>query len=320
MLALCLFLCSCGLFNYGEKEDVVALSTPIKVEYKMYQVIRGDIKRELTGTCSVTSFGAVKYSFSVGGYALEGYSVRSGQAVKKGDVLATMKVDAAVQRIEEIDRELDAGGLNSLAKRVLQAERSYMEKVVADKEIVSTVDGTVRYINTKFTIGRDQNVEITPGEIMVVVDPEIMSDAQGVMILESSVAKKYTIGLHSDVTLTTSSAASADRKSFHGKIVGASNSVTWDSDTITYYIDLSEAPEGIKVGDRLSVRFEEDNQAIGVLKIPTSALYSFEGRNFVYVLDSQGLRRECYVEIGISDDSFVEIKAGLEAGQQIVQY
>lgn len=321
MLIVCALASSCGLFKYSDKDDEVALSTPIKVEYKMYQVIKGDIKREFTGMCTITSFGAVKYAFRVGGYPLQEMCVRSGQEVKRGTVLAIMNVDAAVQSSEEIQRQLDAGGLNGFREAALKAEKEYYDNIIKNKELKSEVPGTVRYINTKFTIGRDQNVEVTPGEIMVVVDPEDLSDSQGLMVVEAGEASKYTMGINSVVTVTTNASAGKSKQSFDATVIGSSSTVSWDTDTITYFLDLSNAPaDSIKVGDRLSVKYEEPNQAVGVLKIPISAVYSFEGRSFVYVLDAQGLRRECYVEVGVSDGSFIEIKSGLELGQQIVQY
>ncbi|MBP5313274.1 MAG: efflux RND transporter periplasmic adaptor subunit [Clostridia bacterium] len=321
LAALTLPLAGCSLFNYGDKEDEVALATPIKIEYKMYNVIKGDIKREFTGVCKVESLGAVKHSYRSAGFPLEGYAVRTGQTVKKGDVLASLKVDAILGEIEAIELRLETEVMNDWVETELRKEKAWLENQVKQKDLIATVDGTVTYINTKYTIGKDHlNDNVEAGEVLVVVDPQEMSNAQGIMYVDSSIAKKYTLGLNSDVVLTTASDSSGQKKSFDAKVVGASNTVYWDTDTVTYYIDLSNAPAEVKVGDRLSVRFEEDNQAIGVVKIPVSALYTFEGRHYVYVLDSQGLRRECYVEVGISDDTFVEIKSGLEVGQQVVMY
>lgn len=317
--AICLLVGGCSLFNYGDKDDEVALSTPIKVEYKMYRVIEGDITKEFSGMCTVTSFGAVKYSYNVSGASLDQMIVRSGQKVAKGDVLCRLNTAQETARIAEIDARLEAGGLNSQTRRALQYERDSLQQVVDSAELKTEIDGTVRYINTRFTIGRDPNAQVTPGECMVVVDPESMDDAQGIMTVEASTAAKYTMGIHSTVSLTRSG-ASVDKTPFEAKIIGSSQAAGTDGQSISYFIDLSGVPEDIKVGDRLTVTFVEEEKALNCLKIPVSALYSFEGRNFVYVLDSQGLRRECYVEVGISDDSFVEIKSGLELGQQIVQY
>lgn len=322
LLVLSSALAGCGLFNYGESGREVALSTPIKVEYKMYQVIKGDIRKTFSGMCTVTSLEVNRYSFEVSGYPLEAMLARTGQRVSAGDVLAKLNVAAAREELEQINDALENGVLNSIQRRLYTYQKETIESVIENSELKSTVDGVVRYINTKYTIGRDPNMTVDPGEIMVVVDPEDLGNAQGIMSVEYSTAQKYTMGVGSPVTVTKSSSAGGEPISFESTIIGSSDYVQFYGDTasVTYFIDLAGAPEGIKVGDRLSVNFEEETKAIGCLKIPTSALYSFEGRNFVYVLDSQGLRRECYVEVGLSDDSFVEIKSGLELGQQIVQY
>lgn len=322
LLMLVSMLAGCGLFNYGDAGKEPALSTPIKVEYKMYQVIKGDIRKTFSGMCTVTSLDVNRYYFQHAGYPLESMVVRTGQKVSAGDVLARLNVGSVQAELDQINQALESDAINSVQRKMLTYQKQSLEEVIAGSELKATVDGVVRYINTKYTIGRDPNAMVEPGEVMVVIDPENMATAQGIMNVEYATAQKYTMGVGSTVKVTKSAASGGSAVSFETTIIGSSDYVTFLGDTasVTYFIDVSNAPEGIKVGDRLAVNFEEETKAIDCLKIPTSALYSFEGRNFVYVLDSQGLRRECYVEVGLSDDSFVEIKSGLELGQQIVQY
>ena len=322
LLVLSSALAGCGLFNYGDSGKEVALSTPMKIEYKMYQVIKGDIRKTFSGMCTVTSLEVDRYSFDMAGYPLEALLVRTGQKVSAGDVLARLNVAQAREELAEIEESLASEAVNSFQRKFLTYEKESLEAIIANSELKAVVDGVVRYINTKYTIGKDPNLEVEPGEVMVVVDPEDMKTAQGIMNVEYATAQKYTMGVGSSVTVTKSASAGGSPVSFETTIIGSSDYVVYygGASSVTYFIDLTNAPESVKVGDRLSVNFEEETKAIGCLKIPTSALYSFEGRNFVYVLDSQGLRRECYVEVGLSDDSFVEIKSGLELGQQIVQY
>lgn len=349
LLALCIFACSCGLFKYSDDDNSVPLSTPVELEYKLYNVVKGDIKREFTGTCKVHSTGGVEYSFDIGNVPLDKYYVVPGQTVKKGDVLASLKVDGMERAISDLENSIavldaeiaeledkirdagwgsyfgsDRGTLeNKRSEREqLQSKKSSYESMISKsklRELKSTVDGTVRYVNPNYINAKRPDTLVQAGEVMVIVDSERLSKSEGVMVLDWYVSTKYSMGTGSMVILST-----ADKSmEFTGTILSTENTMNWNSQTVTYYIELKNAEKGtVKVGDTLNVRFEEDKdrQAIDVPIVPLSAIYSFEGRSFVYVLDSEGNRRECYVEVGLSDDTFIEIKAGLEVGDTIIQY
>jgi len=282
-LAIMIGACGCTLFDYADNKDDVPLATPIKVEYQMYKVIRGNIIRSFSATCTVTSTtkNIHKYAFTTGGTQLKEYSVRSGDKVEKGDTLAIL--------------------MNG-------------ETLVADAA------GYVRYINSAYSKIKTDQAIVQPGEVMVIVDTENIKYAEAVMTVEREVVQGYSIGVKSTVSLAKIQTGGKQGEAFEAKVTGSSDLADAWSQTVTYYISLKNAPDDIEVGDKLSVTFTEDEKAENCLMIPVSALYSFEDRHFVYVLDSQGLKRECYVEIGLKSDSFVEIKSGLELGQQIIQF
>ena len=288
ILAAAMVVCGCSLFDYGDDEGDVPLATPLSVEYTMYNVIKGDIVKTIDGTCTITSFGAVPHCFTVDGYQMKKIYVKNGAKVEKGDTLA--ELSDPTEKLSE-------------KKRIITAE----------------VSGTVRYINTKYTISSSADKTVNAGETIIVVDPENMSDAQGFWTKDASDFEKYSIGIGSTVTLWKT-VAGGDKISFEGEIVGSNEYDDNQTGSRTYYIDLSNAPDTVSVGDRLSVSFTDSEQALDCLKIPLKALYSFGDKSFVYVLDSQGLKRECYVEVGISNGTFVEIKSGLELGDQIIEY
>ena len=319
VLAVCVLACSCNLFKSDNKESGSDPGSAIVKGYSLRKVIRGDIKRTFTGTCTVTSFGGEKYAFEVGGCKLKSDFIRDGQQVKAGDVLATLDVEGGIETINE---KLQSADLTKQEKDELRKKKQALEEIKDQSELLvirSNIDGTVKYVNKKYVTTANPK-EVEAGVIMAVVEPDSISCAQGVMNCDRNEAGKYTIGVNSKVTLRYDS--SKEKITFDANIVGTSSSISGMSDTVTFFIDLSNAPEGVKVGDRLSVAFEEDadKQAINVLKVPINTVYSFGGRSFVYVLDSQGLRRECYVELGISDDNFYEIKSGLDEGDEIILF
>ena len=55
-----------------------------------------------------------------------------------------------------------------------------------------------------------------------------------------------------------------------------------------------------------------------VLAVPAAAVMRHEGQAFVFVPDGEGRYRRVNVEAGAEQDDFVEVKGGLEPGQQVV--
>lgn len=58
-------------------------------------------------------------------------------------------------------------------------------------------------------------------------------------------------------------------------------------------------------------------EAIDAIAVPIEAVRTTESENFVTVLNEDGTTKEVKVEIGLSNDQYVEIKSGLTFGQRI---
>jgi hypothetical protein len=54
-----------------------------------------------------------------------------------------------------------------------------------------------------------------------------------------------------------------------------------------------------------------------VLTVPRDAVTSYQGRNFVQVIED-GIKKDRSVELGIQTDTLVEVVRGLSAGDQVV--
>ena len=54
------------------------------------------------------------------------------------------------------------------------------------------------------------------------------------------------------------------------------------------------------------------------LAVPAAAIVRHEGKAFVFVSETAGRFRRVDVETGITSGDFVEVKKGLQAGQQVV--
>lgn len=348
-VALTLCLSGCGLFNYENNTETEPLSTPMKVEYTMYKVIKGDIINSFSSTCLVTSYSAVKHRFSgvASGVPFDKFYVHTGDKVKAGDVLCSLNVEKEKRLLEE-------GNLSD-------EERASLKAIVDNAELKAECDGIVRFVNNDFILAKAADKTVDESVTMVVVDPEDIGTARAVLTIDGERAEKFNIDINSEVVLKQQS---GDKTEFKATVVGSSRNANDDNETEApeetensedrdedsekgdrgnqgnrkYYtgsfgfedreeenksiileIELSNAPDTVKVGDRLSLTYVE-SEIHDCLKIPVEALYSFEGRNFVYVLDSQGLRREKPIDVGIVTDTVAEVISGLSDGDLIIEY
>lgn len=80
-------------------------------------------------------------------------------------------------------------------------------------------------------------------------------------------------------------------------------------------IKLNSVPRGISENATVSVYALLSSKS-GVITIPTSAVYEYNGKNYVYIWDGL-VRTEREVELGIRSASFYEVLSGLSVGEQI---
>lgn len=343
--ALAAILLFCGCSN-GQKTPEVTLSTPRPIENTMYQVTRSSIVVDYTGMAKVTSQAGVRYAFEYSGAYVEKVHVTVGQTVKKGDTLVTLNTSDLRDRLRAAEDELryqqslyeeavTSSGENSSTANAAYAKynaalqaRDVLQAQMDDSALVAENDGTVRYVNARFTRLDEPNATVVAGEVIVVVDPEDRDNAHAVFELSPISLNTYHIGLGTELSLYKINNASVEQgERFTGKVIGTSQlpaadgtpEIPTDAALVSFYISLENAPADVAVGDNLSVTYVEA-EVHDCLIIPLSALYQYGDKEFVYQLDSQGLRRECYVETGLRNDMFVEIVSGLEEGDVIIQY
>lgn len=73
----------------------------------------------------------------------------------------------------------------------------------------------------------------------------------------------------------------------------------------------------IEVGSRGNVKVVLESRQ-DALSIQTEALYSADGRYYVYVLNDDGTQQTRWVELGIETKDYVEILSGLEEGDKVI--
>src|SRR5690606_8061469 len=94
------------------------------------------------------------------------------------------------------------------------------------------------------------------------------------------------------------------------------NKVLQEKNSHSLFIEFDSTVNGIEIGKTARIEIIT-NVAEDALIIPKTGLHSYMARRYVQVLNGDSLR-QIDVEVGISTNTEVEIKDGLEEGQQVV--
>lgn len=294
----CLCTSGCSLFNFGENEEPVALSTPMEITYTEYKVIKGDIERSVTSNCDIVTDDKdldkcfyTEEMIGGGEHIFEKYLVKSGAEVKAGDVIC-----------------VTTDGLELKAKK----------------------DGVVTYLNSEYSNLRKTNSAIREQTIMAVIDPHDINKASIIWTVSAETISDFEIGVGTEVELK-STKAGASNESFKGVIdcelsenlpeIGNSREFeNWERNMSRMFSIKTDAlPEDLAVGDHLSVKYTAESYKDAIL-VPKEAVATYRGKTFVYVKDSQGIKREKYVTVGISNEIMTQILEGLSEGDLIIRY
>ena len=178
-----------------------------------------------------------------------------------------------------------------------------------DFSLYAEVSGFVKYVDGNYLNNELGRVMTYSYDTVVIIDPEDASRAVvAIKILNSTDRGEMEPGDVVSLKVKKSEA-------FEGEIIGYAFEENWN----IYYASLENCPEQISIGEKVSYEYVIE-KSLDCLVIPKEVLYEYHGRQFVYVLDERGLRRERYVVAGISDSMRVEIVSGLEEGDLIIQY
>ena len=341
-------LSGCSLFPAEQEPAMPSLKTPRPIEYSFYKVKKDTLKSTATGVGKVTSIYYTNHSFPSGGGKLKAIHVTLGQVVNKGDLL--MELDNSDLEIQYLQSEIDYekakitfdskkqsyqnGGISASEYRVAELELQSVRKQYENLKLAyentklhAQVSGKIVYINTSYTAAAEPK-EIVAGEPMIAIDSEDPKYTY-VVFDKLQTGQDYTpqqFRVGEKLTLTQ-----VDSKGnvlpgalpFTGTILGT-DAIVKDTglsfvSEATYYCKMENPPEGVTLGTSVKYDYTEF-QIEDCLIIPTSALYEFNGNQFVYMLDSNtNLKKEIPVEIGYRTSSQAQVLDGLKVGDTIIE-
>lgn len=311
--------------------DEVLGSTKLDYRNNTVTVQKGDYKSEFTGegtvlypkTTSVVS--EIKY----GEVQFEGAKVSMFQKVKKGDILATVRVKidevemqtqkTQLERLEQRYADFVAAGTSGkeieLARKEkeLQQQRELVEKMNKDSvttQILAPVDGIVVSLAQYFQSGR-----LTEGtEVAQIADP---SDCY---LMVGGHNQQLSLGM--DVTISYMTSLNKEAQ-VTGHVVSLSRmgiSKAISSDYAFVKIsesDVADLADGIMHNWGM-VQVEADIREMkNVIVIPTTAVTLVNGAAYVHILNEDGSVTTQSILAGGYNNEYYWVAAGLTEGMEL---
>jgi HlyD family secretion protein len=288
-------------------------------------VQRGDIVRIVSATGSLSCQASQEVKFSKAGRIKE-IVVEEGDYVKEGQTLAKLEDEEerlsllrAENALKEAESELKSARLGSPKNVVEEKERQLKERKLELELERKDLEDTVLKAPFSGMVSKTyvEKGEIVAGEavsgskaILRLIDTsrlfaEVTADEVDVAQIQLGQKAEATIDAYPD-------------EIFSGKVVYVAPETTTSEGLVVVEvkIELEKADPKLKPGFTASADVIV-GEAKNVLFLPVEAVSENEGGNFVMVSkESSPTPRK--VTLGISDETNVEIKAGLEEGEVVI--
>lgn len=341
-----LFLSGCQILPAEETFPAApVIRTYEAEEHKLANVLRGDLSTTKNVSCSYMPASQESLSFRVSGEIIKGIYVTSGQEVKKGQLVAELETGTLPEQISQLEYELE----------VLRIQRSYMmesweaenqileakydvesdayqaKKAVVDakyilklennndsthikelrlqelkadmsnRKLYATMDGTVIYVRSI------QEKEASMEERIMVTIADMDSTA---FVVKGDNAEYFELG--DEVIITKS------KKQYEAVCVDASLfGLADDGKEKKAYFQLLQPDPTLESGNtgqiEVITEFSED-----VLYVNKKAIKTAGGKQFVYVLNEDGLRETKDVTVGKEFGNVIEVFSGLQEGDSVL--
>jgi RND family efflux transporter MFP subunit len=211
------------------------------------------------------------------------------------------EVALARQRLQAIESGLDVQGAELTVKR--------LEDRLASTQIFAPFAGQV--VSVRLSVGRAVEAY---ADVIVLADPnelEVKADLIGAQ------ANRLSKGMAATIALTAPRSEEVQGYIRRVPYDTSSSGLSGADGSVRVTLDRAAPGAPFHISDIVRVTVELERRE-DVFWLPPQALRSFEGRDFVVVLQEDGTQRRVDVEIGLQSETRVEIKEGLTAGQVVV--
>lgn len=247
------------------------------------------------------------------------------------DTTVNPKVKEFVEQLNQLEKDFAEGKIDEARYNDLKNELDMKLIFTGAKreEVIQSKSGLTSAINAykRAKLNYEYTKIISPfngivGDFDLVIGQRINA-GQKLCKLFNNNSLKIDIGvLENDVTkISIGSRAkvnvpSLSGEEFNGLVVFISPYVDKETKTCKVTVQLQNISNKLKPGMFASVMLETNNLQNRVL-IPKEALLVRDKRNLVFVVENN-LAKWKYVQIGSQNDQFIEVKEGVEPGEDVI--
>lgn len=302
-----------GCYFFPTEEEV--LEPPVvKVEdvvYKTYVAQSKDIENALISTGYIMSASEVDLKFEEALYPLKTIYVKTGDFVKKGDLIAELDT-------EDLSRQVVLQRLLVQKAQALYNENSSnsnLSQLNYEKEVLSQMESDLKSSRLYATVDGQiaSRIDLNPGDkVRPFVTIAKIVDSENIYIKHTSNAlRDFTINM--DVTITVGDTSYDGYVSQTPKEADGSNA---DDVNTIYFKFKNEVPSFKRVGSTATVKAVLEVHENAVV-VPRHHVKYLDGRVYMQIV-KDGKKVDVDVETGISNASEIEIVSGISAGDLIV--
>ena len=317
-------------FGYGGYKYYQESQTT-KVKIETVKVETGDIKTSVSATGTIKPVNSVDINSKISGRIVE-VLVKENDWVTAGQKLFMLDDQQYRNEVIKTQATLDNAALTLERMRTLWqkgavakseydvAEKDYRIATANYAKSVSDFEDTIiKAPVTGLVVGKPtpagQTVApgiSTPMVLMTIADMSIVQSET--LVDETDIGQvalgqkvEFTVDAYSDIT-------------FHGVVSLISRKAQTENNVIYYkvYVDVADS-KNLLFPDMTSRATIHANEVSNVLTVPISMIRENSRGRFVYKVMPNGKTQEIAVETGLRSDSRVEIKSGVNEGDQIVQ-
>lgn len=237
------------------------------------------------------------------------------------------EIDAAKQDVSSARAALDAARSNlvqaegaaagtsvavQIAKeqaRIAQINLQTLQRQLADAQIRAPFDGIVTEVDAKDGDNLDAYAPI-----LSVSNP---AKLQIGVVLQPTDLAQVALGMPATIVLNAYPTAKLEGKIVRMPSITTGNEANLPDKLRTVELSFPPPPGTVNLGDLANVTIDVQHKE-GVLLIPTITIISSAGKEYVHVLRKDGTTTEVYIQTGISDDTYTEIKQGLQEGETVL--
>lgn len=347
---------SCGILpeeRVYERAPTVVANTTSPFEYTT--VVRGDIEIRQTVRLEYAPTQEASLSFSIGGLLFKDIYVNQGSQVTEGQLLAELEaadIDLVLSEAnDEIDflelelsqmierqaleegrllleldqRQLDQTSrdeqLADLARQQEAARqalensiyikglaREQMEMQSDERRIFAPFDATVAYVREKNEGDRSQVDETI---IRLAVSESSM------FVGRTNIPDHFEFGAEMMLTVGDDEMPAIVVNPSDYGIETEETDPEEENPDVPVYLRLAAENIVLETRTRADISILLDASRDSLL-LDTDALHDSEGRSFVYVESDDGLREVKFIEIGLQNSNWTEIRSGLEEGERVI--